>query len=484
MPSRRTVLKSAAAAALLPAACSPLTRAALPGVLVNDVHSQLNPTRVRRIAKPSSVDALRALVRDERQLSICGGRHSMGGQQFGTDTVLVDTAGLDRVLAFDSERGLLEVEAGIQWPALIDAYLKRQAGAASPWGIAQKQTGADRLSLGGALSANAHGRGLTLAPLVQDVESLRVVNARGELVRCSRDEEPELFRHVIGGYGLFGMVASVELRLTPRVKLERVVEVIDRDGLIDAFDRRIAEGHLYGDFQFAVDPQSPDFMRRGVFACYRPTDPDAPLSAPRELADSDWVELLGAAHSDPTMAFERYAEYYLSTHGQTYWSDTQQLGFYADDYHALLDGDGPRGSEVISELYVPRAALATFLGDMGDVLQAHQTRVVYGTVRLIERDDVTALPWAREPWACTVVNLHADHTPAGLQRAADAFRGLIDAAQAHGGSFFLTYHRHATREQVLRSYPQMPDVLAAKLRHDPDERFTSDWYTHMRALMA
>ena len=56
-----------------------------------------------------------------------------------------------------------------------------------------------------------------------------------------------------GGYGLFGVVYSVKLRLTPRRKLERKVEVIDRDELAAAFEKRIEAGYLYGDFQFATD---------------------------------------------------------------------------------------------------------------------------------------------------------------------------------------------------------------------------------------
>ena len=85
--------------------------------------------------------------------------------------------------------------------------------------------------------------------------------------------------------------------------------------------------------------------------------------------------------------------------------------------------------------------------------------MIYGTVRLIERDDETVLAWAREPWACIVFNLHVDHTPEGLARAADAFRRLIDRALAHGGSFYLTYHRWATREQVDSRIPSVCRVL-------------------------
>ena len=48
------------------------------------------------------------------------------------------------------------------------------------WGIYQKQTGADRLSVAGAFSCNAHGRGLDLAPIVQQVEHFDLLDARGE----------------------------------------------------------------------------------------------------------------------------------------------------------------------------------------------------------------------------------------------------------------------------------------------------------------
>jgi hypothetical protein len=57
---------------------------------------------------------------------------------------------------------------------------------------------------------------------------------------------------------------------------------------------------------------------------------------------------------------------------------------------------------------------------------------------------------------------------------------LIDHAIVRGGSYFLTYHRWATAEQVEACYPQFRKFLARKLAHDPEERFQSDWYRHYR----
>ncbi|MGH9902105.1 MAG: hypothetical protein ACRD68_09880, partial [Pyrinomonadaceae bacterium] len=92
--------------------------------------------------------------------------------------------------------------------------------------------------------------------------------------------------------------------------------------------------------------------------------------------------------------------------------------------------------------------------------------------------------WARERYACVVFNLHVRHSAAGIAKAQGEFRLLIDRAIQTGGSYYLTYHRWATREQVLSCYPQMPEFLRLKRRYDPAETFQSDWYRHYRAMFA
>jgi FAD/FMN-containing dehydrogenase len=459
---------------------------------LNDVHSGLNLTPVRGVHSPNTLGQLLSVVRDAgragQALSIAGARHAMGGQQFLTDGWVVDMADMNRVLAFDARAGLVECEAGIQWPELMDHLERAQAGHWPQWGIAQKQTGADRLSLGGALAANVHGRGLAMKPFIDDVESFVLIDATGELRRCSRTDNADLFRLAIGGYGLFGVIASVTLKLSRRRKLERVVEIIGADELMPAFERRIVEGFLYGDFQFSTDERSDTFLRRGVFSCYRPVADDVPIrDAQQELGRQDWAELLYYGHTDRRRAYELYTRYYLSTSGQIYWSDGHQRSTYLDGYHRELDrrmGTGHAASEMITEIYVPRAGLASFLDRIRDDFRRHRVELIYGTIRLIARDDESFLAWARQPWACIIFNLHVAHTEDGVRKAAADFRRLIDRAIECGGSYYLTYHRFAERKQVEACYPQFAEFLRLKCQHDPDERFQSDWYRHYRAMFA
>ncbi|MFL6281396.1 MAG: FAD-dependent oxidoreductase [Vicinamibacterales bacterium] len=444
-----------------------------------------------RVVQIESIQELQQVVRTAvatgQQISIAGGRHSMGGQQFGTGTLLLDMTPMCRVIDLDSERGIVLVEGGIQWPQLVTHLLWSGANQPGQWGIIQKQTGADRLTIGGALAANIHGRGLCLRPIIGDVESFDLVDATGALLHCSRTENPELFSLAIGGYGLFGVIARISLRLTRRHKVERRVSIANVDDLPDLFKKRIADGFEYGDFQFATSPASEEFLRSGVFSCYRPVADDRSIPDNQlELTDADWGRLLWLAHVDKSAAFAEYARYYMSTDRQVYWSDTHQLASYTDGYHDSIDQRreaAVKGSEMISELYVRRSDLPAFMRTARDEARRHDMNIIYGTIRLIEQDTESVLAWAREPWACIVFNLHVDHCPAGIQKAKEDFGRLIDCAAESGGSYYLTYHRWATREQIERCHPRLREFLDRKREYDPKALFTSDWYEHHVRLL-
>ena len=139
------------------------------GVLVNDVHSRLNATRVREVVRVSSVDAVVETVRAARRrglrLCVAGGRHAMGGQAFAEGAVLVDTRGLDRIGRLDPAARTVEVEAGMEWPGLVAGLARMQEGAAGPLTIEEA----------GGIATSFPGFAATLTELGGDlVDSLMV----------------------------------------------------------------------------------------------------------------------------------------------------------------------------------------------------------------------------------------------------------------------------------------------------------------------
>ena len=462
------------------------------GPELNDIHSQLNATRVDSIRYPKSTDDIVEIIQGAQSqgkaISISGSRHAMGGQQFGVGTVHISMLEMNDVIELDSGRGIVRVEAGIQWPELLQELLDMQEGSENVWTIVQKQTGADQLTIGGALSANAHGRGVAFKPFVQDVEAFTLVNADGEVLSVSREQHPELFRLVIGGYGLFGVVATVDLRLMPRTKLKRVVEIVELPDLPAKVEHRLQEGFLYGDFQYKTDGDAKDFMQIGVLSAYKPIPDNTLMPTVRKaLTRDNWYGLLELAHTDKSKAFEQYSQYYLTTDGQIYWSDLHQTSEYLDDYVTYLkkaQPDLPEGSLMITELYVPRTRMKTFIERVVQNNRVKPLNIVYGTLRLIEQDDETFLPWAKQDYACIIFNLRVEWSEEGRKKAKQDFRMLIDRALELDGSYFLTYHKWARKDQIIQAYPQFVEFLRKKLEYDPDERFQSEWYRHYKQMFA
>ena len=62
----------------------------------------------------------------------------------------------------------------------------------------------------------------------------KLIRPDGTEIECSRSSNPELFKLAIGGYGLFGVISTIKLRLVPRTRLKRAVKVIALDELIPA----------------------------------------------------------------------------------------------------------------------------------------------------------------------------------------------------------------------------------------------------------
>lgn len=456
--------------------------------VVEDVHSRLNVVYHQDIVRINSLDRLYSELKlaasQSIPVAVCGGRHAMGGQQFVMDGVLLDMRGLDSIIDLDRKKGQVKVQAGIQWHDLINglALIQRDQDYQEIWSIIQKPTGADNLTIGGCLAANIHGRGLTMKPLVDDIIEFQMVTPSLDTVTVSRSENPELFKLVVGGYGLFGVVTTVTLKLRRRVPMRRYVEALSADRLIERMDELVADGHEYGDFQFAIDHKSDDFLSRGILATYKATDalkvPDG--GSAQKLSIEQWKELLDLAHTDKTRAFEKYMDHYLKTDGQVYWSDTMQLSTYLDDYHRDMERQlkSTNATEIITELYVPRQKLSDFLTRARELFVKSDTDIIYGTIRMIEKDDQTFLPWAKDRFACVIFNLHTEHGSEALSATATTFRALIDIARDLGGSFYLTYHRYVERPALESCYPQFENFLALKKKHDPSQLFQSQWYRH------
>ncbi len=460
--------------------------------VLNDIQSRLNETEVSGVESPESVEAISATI-SKAALSgvpLCpaGALHSMGGQQFVKNGLSLSSRKFKRIGPFEKKPQIVSVQSGVSWPELTKWLRNEQKGQINELTIIQKQTGADELTLGGALSSNIHGRVLGRKPIVNDVQGFYITTPDSERIYCSRKENQELFNLVIGGYGLFGFIDSIDLSLTERIKLRRNVSENELDGVIPALEEHTADGAMFGDFQYMTDETSSDFLSKGVLSVYKPVAqdtviPDNQLGLPLE----DWKKLFVLAHTDKRQAYKSYLGHYLQTDGQIYWSDDHQFSPYLPEAGDMLIqqlGWKTYASLMITELYVPRDRFPEFMKKAREGLLNTGANVIYGTVRLIESEDETFLNWARGDFACIIFNLLVEHTVEGGGNAKNQFQMLIDCALEQGGSFYLTYHRWARKDQIQNAYPQFTEFLEKKNQYDPRNLFTSEWHRHYREMFS
>ena len=134
----------------------------------------------------------------------------MGGQSLARDGTV---ATLDQQwLEADTARKIYRVAAGTRWSTVI---ARLDALGFSP---AVMQSNND-FGVASTFSVNAHGWPVPFSGCGSTVRALTMVLADGTVVTCSRTENADLFRHAMGGYGLFGVITELELDMVPNALL-------------------------------------------------------------------------------------------------------------------------------------------------------------------------------------------------------------------------------------------------------------------------
>jgi FAD/FMN-containing dehydrogenase len=161
------------------------------------------------VVQPTGVaDVIRAIAFSREQgleIAIKGGGHNVAGYATTADGLMLDLERM-RGVWVDPERRTARVGGGARW-----ADLDREAGAfglATTGGVIST-TGVAGLTLGGGIGWLVGKYGLSVDNLI----SVDVVTADGEMVTASSESHPDLFWALRGGGGNFGVATSLEFRL-------------------------------------------------------------------------------------------------------------------------------------------------------------------------------------------------------------------------------------------------------------------------------
>jgi FAD/FMN-containing dehydrogenase len=175
------------------------------------VHNGLvnkHPALIAQCGNAADVaDAVRLARRTGLEVAVRGGGHNVAGYATIDGGLMIDLAPM-KGIHVDPEHRRVRAQGGVTW-----AELNRETqryGLAVTGGVVSS-TGIAGLTLGGGLGWLMGKHGLA----IDNLTSLELVNAQGELMRTSQIEEPDLFWAARGGGGNFGVATTLEYQLHP-----------------------------------------------------------------------------------------------------------------------------------------------------------------------------------------------------------------------------------------------------------------------------
>lgn len=440
-------------------------------IVMNDA-SRLSPTPVAKHGQPKSsdraalIEALRGELKEARAAGrpviVGAARHSMGAQSLPRDGTAITFA--DPRIDLDTANGAYRVDAGMRWRDVIRAL---DAAGFSP---AVMQSNAD-FGVGSTFCVNAHGWPVPYGPFGSTVRAARLMLADGAVVECSREKEPELFAHAMGGYGLFGIVLDLDVAMARNVLLAPKYERMSPDAFAARFVAAANDGGVlmaYGRLNVARKT----LFEEALMVTYRAV-PRQPAKLPAASSGSLMTglsrDIYRAQIGDEVAKKARWiAE--TSVNPRLGSGVATRNTLMNEPVSNLASGD-KRRTDILHEYFIPPERLPEFLAACRNIIPPAKAEFLNVTLRYVATDPISVLAFAPKPRIALVMSFSQDISPEGEADMIVLTEALIDAATGAGGAFYLPYRLHARRDQVRTAYPKADAFAARKREMDPGLMF-------------
>ena len=435
-----------------------------PGTL-NDA-SLLSPTPVavhrtpEALGTDEALDLLRAELRAAREagqpLCVSAARHSMGGHAIPRDGRAITLPHMP--IEIDAAARRYRAGGGSRWS---DAIAELDPAGLSP---AVMQSNND-FGLAATFSVNAHGWAAPRGPMAATVREIDLMLADGEVVTCSREREPALFRAAAGGYGLIGLVVGMEVDAAPNRMLAPRFEAMPAE----AFGPRFAEAMREDGLDMAYDRLSVDragFFDEALLITYRPAADQGEIPV---AAGSPWSSHAAARLYRWQLGDERWKRWRwrIERDLNPRLAGPASRNSLVNEPVATLDDRDPARTDILHEYFVAPERFADFLDLCRRVIPASYQEMLNITLRWVSADGDSMLTYCPSDRIAGVMSFSQEMTARAEADMARMTRALIDGVHALGGAYYLPYRPHATLAQYEAVYPEAAAFAALKREVDP-----------------
>lgn len=453
------------------------------GGFINDA-SCLNHTPIYGIVQVRTEadirNALQFARAQGRKVALAGVRHSMGGQAFYNDAVVLDMRAFNAI-HLDEAQQTITVQSGATWHDIQNRLHPKYA--------VKAMQSTDIFTVGGSIAVNAHGMDHQVGAIGRTIRSMRLMLTDGSSQTLSPLENPELFWLVIGGYGLFGIILEATLEITENVIYEPGRRVLYYESFPTVFANELAPnpnlGLMYSHLSTAPQSLLHEML---IYTYERQAVSEAVIEPLGEVAGVKlrrFVLNFSKLGNIP-MRMKWYAEKNIEplmescsvTRAQAQAEGEACLVSRNQPMHdsvTYLQNNLKNETDILHEYFIPRAQFVPFVDGLRAIVTEHKVNLLNASVRVVHRED-NFLTYAPEEAFSIVLYINQRMDAAGNAKMRTVTAALIDLTTSLNGRFFLPYQLHYTPEQLERAYPQIRAFFAAKQQYDPDLLLTNTWY--------
>ena len=437
--------------------------------------SNLNETKVQTIIKTrgrieEATEQISELVKQARaegkNISIAGAQHSMGGHTIYPNGIVLDMKGFN-YMKLDSANNTLLVGSGSLWSDVIP-YLDKKGKS-----IAVMQSN-NSFSVGGSVSVNCHGWQPNSPPVASTVKSFRLINADGRVVECSRDKNRELFSLALGGYGLFGVILDIELKVVDNELYKFQRHLVNSSNYIKEFNASVSNANDVGMAYGRININPINFMEEAILSTFKVENGGIKPSLQKSRYGSlRRTVFRGSVNSrygkNLRWKMEKFATSQMA--GKSF-SRNQLLNEGVEVFQNAHSGS----TDILHEYFIPKDSVAPFIKVVKQIIPTYKVDLLNITIRNVKRDDDTFLRYANEEVFGFVMLFNQEKGIEAETEMQLLTRKLIDVAIAFKGTYYLPYRLHATKEQMHKAYPQAQQFFLLKKKYDPAEIFRNQFY--------
>jgi L-gulonolactone oxidase len=414
----------------------------------------VTPQLIRHPADAAEVAAqIRRAAENDLSIKAIGAGHSFNNIGI-TRGVMLHLDRLSGILSADLETGVVTVAAGTTLAVLNSALWNM--------GLAMTNLGdIDSQTISGAISTGTHGTGLRFGGIATQVRGLELVTGVGEVVRCSADENPEIFSVARVGLGALGVITEVTLQCEPAFLLQAVEAPADYDTVMESLDA-VIDAHDH--FEFYWFPHTRRVLTKA--------NDRVPLTAGAQPVGRfrGWLDDEFLSNT----VFEKINR--LTTRRPRLIPLANKVAAralssrkYSDRSYSVFSSPRRVRFEEM-EYAVPRAALPYVIHELEEWLQRNDERVGFPVeVRFAAADDI-ALSTAYGRQTCYIA-VHEYHR----RRNQKYFLAFERIARSMEGRPHWGKLHYRSANDLAPLYPEFNKFLDVRAHLDPDRRFNNDY---------